>query len=78
MCIKIICIEYILWRLLTTKSIFDVVNILKMSVKDLPMNDIIFNGTFQGSSLAGQMYHEKSQSLVQNCPMVPSHRNIIV
>ena len=26
-------------------------------------------GTFQGSSLAGQMYHQKSQSLVQNCPM---------
>ena len=39
MCIKMLAIEYILWRILTTKSMFDVANMLKkLSVKDVPMN----------------------------------------
>ena len=40
MWIKILCIEYILWRILSTKSMFDVANMLKRYYfKDGPMND---------------------------------------
>ena len=40
MWIKILSIEYILWRILTTKSMFDITNMLKIiAVKDVPMND---------------------------------------
>ena len=39
MWIKIICIRYILWGNLITMSMFDVANIRKMSVKNLPIND---------------------------------------
>ena len=44
MWIKILCIEYGLWRILTTKSMFDVVNMLKnVIVKDVPMNKYELN-----------------------------------
>ena len=40
MWIKILCIELILWRLLTTKSMFHVAIILKkITVKNVPIND---------------------------------------
>ena len=40
MWIEILCIEYILWRILTTKSMFDVTIILKRwTVKDVPTNN---------------------------------------
>ena len=40
MWIEIICIEYVLRRILKTKSIFDVANMLKMiTVKDVPINN---------------------------------------
>ena len=39
MWIKILCIEFILWRILTTKSMFDAANMLKkLIVKDVPIN----------------------------------------
>ena len=33
-------------------------------------------GTFQGSSIARQIYHLDSWNLVQNCPIASSYRNI--
>ena len=40
MWIKVLFIEYILWRILTTKSMFVVANMLKkLAVRDVPMND---------------------------------------
>ena len=40
MWIKNFCIEYIFQRILTTKSVFDVGNVLKkVTVKGLPMNN---------------------------------------
>ena len=38
--IEILWIEYLLWKILSTKSMFDVANMLKeLSVKDVPMNN---------------------------------------
>ena len=40
MWIKIICIEYILWRIPTIDSTFDVANMVKTAtVKDAPINN---------------------------------------
>ena len=39
MWIKILCIEYILWKILKTKSMFDVAIMLKIvTVKNVPIN----------------------------------------
>ena len=45
MCIKIVCIEYILWGIPTIESTFDVANMMKTAtVKDVPMkNDALLN-----------------------------------
>ena len=45
MWIKIICIEYILWGILTIESTFDVANMVKTAtVKDVPINnDVLLN-----------------------------------
>ena len=37
--IKILCIEYILWRILTSKFMLDVANMLKIIVKDVLTNN---------------------------------------
>ena len=40
MCIKIICMEYILWGIPTIKSTLDVANMVKAAtVKDVPINN---------------------------------------
>ena len=40
MWIKILCIEYILWRIATIESTFDVANMVKIAtVKDVPINN---------------------------------------
>ena len=39
MWIKLICFDYSLWRILTTESMCDVVNILKVNGKDVPVDD---------------------------------------
>ena len=40
MCIKILCIEYILWGIPTIESAFDVANMVKTAtVKDVPINN---------------------------------------
>ena len=43
MWIKNLCVEYILWSILTVKSMFDVANMLKKyTVKDVPVNNYEF------------------------------------
>ena len=40
MCIKILCIEYILWGIPPIESTFDVANMVKTSsAQDVPIND---------------------------------------
>ena len=45
MCIKILCLEYILWGIPTIESTFDVANMVKtVTVKDVPIdNDALLN-----------------------------------
>ena len=38
--IEILCIQYILWRILATKSLFDVaIMLIRLTVKDVPINN---------------------------------------
>ena len=65
--IKTLCIEYILWRLLTIKSMFDVANMLKrLTVKDVPINDC---GFINIQAYSFNMFWNKgsTQSLVVSC-----------
>ena len=65
--IKILCIEYLLWRILTTKSMFDVVNMLnKITAKCVPINNCELLNT---QACSFDMFWNKgcTQSLVVSC-----------
>ena len=67
MWIKNLCVQYILWRILTIKSMFDVANMLKtFTVKDMPVNNYEFLN-IQASSFIVWVHPLCSQTLVLNC-----------
>ena len=67
MCTEILCMEYILQRILATKSMFDVANMLKkLTVKNVPMNlyELL---NIQACSLHMSWNRGCTQSLVVSC-----------